>query len=70
MTQKKPVAQVRAEAKLAERNFGVHFKCPACGVIVIRHTDKKVVSSFCEKKGKTVKMKLITMKTAEGSCRS
>lgn len=70
MKQKKTVAQVRAEAKQAARNIGVHFKCPACGVIVIRHTDKKAVSSFCQKKGKTVMMKRITMKTAEGSCRS
>jgi hypothetical protein len=29
MKQKKTVAQVRAEAKQAARNIGVHFKCPA-----------------------------------------
>jgi predicted RNA-binding Zn-ribbon protein involved in translation (DUF1610 family) len=65
---KKTVAQVRAEAKATAMNIGVHFKCPACGVIVIRHTDKKVISSFCESKGMDVKLKRTTKKTTEDKC--
>jgi predicted RNA-binding Zn-ribbon protein involved in translation (DUF1610 family) len=60
---KKTVAQVRAEAKATAMNIGVHFKCPACGVIVIRHTDKKVISGHCGSKGKDVKMRRVTFDT-------